>query len=266
MATVPKEMVVNDVVVLDYSAGDYADYLKKKAEYEKDIADYYNSIERIETQEPPKEPEIKNALEGLRIMDVNVQSQTNLTKSPIETGVHITDSKVRMPIRVSIKAICDNLRGELETTKDTRSNIDVDIPIIGGAINSVSNGVVDTVMGYEFETKQKILTMARGVYANIQKMLNDKTRVNGRPKTWIVSTKGAIYQNMTLQSVDQLNDAEHLMVIPVTLNFEELILVGDDEKDSVFLSDDDSPLEISGSLKKGNIFEETWNTVKKAFS
>ena len=137
MATVPKEMVVNDVVVLDYSAGDYADYLKKKAEYEKDI---------IETQEPPKEPEIKNALEGLRIMDVNVQSQTNLTKSPIETGVHITDSKVRMPIRVSIKAICDNLRGELETTKDTRSNIDVGIPIVGGAINSVVNGVVDTVM------------------------------------------------------------------------------------------------------------------------
>lgn len=251
MAQVFKSDVVNDVVVLDYSANEYAEYLKQKQGSE----EYFRNP-----------PEIKNALEGLRIMNVQSSDQSNLTRSPIETGVQISDSKVRMPRKISIKGICDNIRGEIITTKDTRSKINVGIPIIGGAINSVANGVVDSVMGYEYETTQQILTRARSVFKKIHKMYMDKTRINGSPKTWIISTKGSVYNNMILQSIEQLNDAEHLMVIPVTLNFEELMMVGQDTNDNVFLSDDDSPLSMGGSMKKGSIKDRAWEAVKGAFA
>lgn len=261
MATVLKGEVVNDVVVLNYSSGEYAQYLAAYKEYE----DFISPVSE-DLSEMPDPPKIENALEGLRILDVSVNEQSNITRSPIESGANISDSKIRMPRKITIKGICDNMRGPIVTTKDTRSSFDSGIPLIGGAINSVVNGVVDTIMGYEFETEQEILTVARSVYAKIHKMYTDKSMPNGRPKTWIISTKGAVYDNMILQSVEQLNDAEHLMVIPVTLHFEELMMVGEDQTDGVYLDELTSPIKMSGYRKQGNLLDRTLDWFKENFS
>ena len=78
----------------------------------------------------------------------------------------------------------------------------------------------------------------------------------GQPKTYTISSKGAVYSNMILESAEQLNDAEHLMVIPVTLKFKELIIAGTDTEDNVIPAEDqDGPLVMSGYLKKNSWLE-----------
>ena len=116
-------------------------------------------------------------------------------------------------------------------------------------------------MGYEFETRQKILTTARKVYENIDKMYRqtEKDENDLESKLYTISTKGMVYGNMVLVDVEQLTDAEHLLVIPVTLVFEELLMPGGK---SIFpLNEQDSEMEMGGSLKKGNILEETWQSL-----
>ena len=248
-----------------YSIDDFDKYLEAKKLYEEDLGSYYNDIERIETQEPPNPPELEEPLKGLRIMKCDVKEHAELNKSPVESGFRVCDNKTKMPRKIVITGICDNLRGELITTKDTRSKVDTGIPLVGGAINNVVNGVVDTVMGYEFETKQQILTTARRVYQKIDEMYRkiDKDKNGNEPKMYTISTKGMVYGNMILVDVEQLTDAEHLLTIPVTLIFEELIISG--RKSAFAMDDQDAPLEMGGSLKKGNLAEETWNSIKSAF-
>lgn len=207
----------------------------------------------------------QNALEGLRIIDVQVTESSKLTQSPLETGVYVNDFKVRMPRKVTIKGICDNLRGEMQI-EDGRFDLASTtvggyinkIPIAGGAITSIANGIVNEIAGYEYETTQKILSTARTVYRKINDMFTDTSQIDAAgtgmtlPKTWTIATKGAIYTNMILENVEQLNDAEHLMVIPVTLTFVELIMPGLN-RDVLFpANDQDADLEMSGHQKKGS--------------
>lgn len=244
-----------------YAIDKWSDYIDAKRQYEKELEEYYNSIEMIETSDPPQPPEIQKPLRGLRIMKCEVKEHAELNKSPVESGYSICDNKILTPRRITITGICDNLRGELETVKDTRSKINLDVPPVGGAISSVANGIVDTVMGYEFETRQKILTTARKVYESIDKMYRqiEKDENDVEPKLYTISTKGMVYGNMVLVDVEQLTDAKHLLVIPVTLVFEELLMPG---RDSTFpLNEQDSEMEMGGSLKKGNILEETWQSL-----
>ena len=245
-----------------YAIEKWSDYIDKHRQYEAELADYYsNETDPASMGDPPQPPEIQEPLRGLRIMKCDVKEHAELNKSPVESGYRICDNKILTPRRITITGICDNLRGELETVKDTRSKIDLDIPLVGGAINSVANGIVDTVMGYEFETRQKILTTARKVYENIDKMYRqiEKDENDVEPKLYTISTKGMVYGNMVLVDVEQLTDAEHLLVIPVTLVFEELLMPG---RNSTFpLNEQDSEMEMGGSLKKGNILEETWQSL-----
>jgi hypothetical protein len=194
---------------------------------------------------------VETPLYGLRIMNVTVNEQSNIIKSPVESGIRISDNKVRMPSVITITGICDNWRGELETVKDTRS----DTPIIGG--------VVDSLMGYSYETEQRMLSMAKKVYESIDKMYHENIsiNVNGtlRPKTYTISTKGRIYPNMILSGVQQLNDPEHLLVVPVTLTFEELLFLG--EENVMPYSPQDGDIFMGGSIKKGNILQETWQSI-----
>jgi len=254
-----------------YDIDDYAQYLEEKKAYDEEVAEFYNTdtvegIENIELQkDPPSPPEVNEPLKGLRIMKCDVKEHSELNKVPVESGYRVSDNKVRWGRRITITGICDNLRGELKTTKDTRSKVDTGIPIIGGAINNVVNNVVDTVMGYEFETKQEILTTARRVFQKIDAMYRDIEIHEDftEPKLYTISTKGMIYGNMILVDVEQLTDAEHLLTIPVSLVFEELIIVG---KESAFPADDqDAPMSMGGSLKKGNMIEETWEGIKTMF-
>lgn len=254
-------LAVNPVEV--YSISDYADYIAKKKAFEERIA-----LGSSDLSDVPDPPEVERPLEGLRIMNTRVQEKSTTIKSPVESGIRISDNKVAMPRIVTITGICDNLRGPLETTKDTRSNIDVGVPIIGGAINNVVNGVVDTVAGYEFETKQSLIVMARRVYENIDKMYRERITVdiNGtrRPKTYTISTKGMVYSNMTLVDVEQLNDAEHLLTIPVTLTFEEIIFLGENSIHPA--EEQDGDISMGGSVKKGDIINETVDKIKGVFS
>lgn len=279
-----KEQVVNEVLVYREEGGDYARYLAaldqyygKMKKYQSDIAKYNSKIIKIgDPPTPPSKPEPKNyftmPLRGLRIIDVSVSEKTKMTSSPIETGVEITDFKVRMPVEIKIKGICDNLREEknqLEADTDTRDRNSVDIPIIGGAISAITNGIANTVFGYDYEQTLVVLTRARAVYASIHAMLMDKhyvrgvrhwdDRVGNLPEFYTIATKGVIYKNMILESVEQLNDAEHLMVIPVTLNFKEVILASTAGEDNVVPGNNqDGPLTMSGSIKSSGL----WGSIK----
>ena len=265
--------VVNKVVVYDFYTHRYAQLQK---EYLDEYKEYVDNLETqgnwffqeqagyVEEPIPPDPP--TNALEGLNILDVTVQESTKMTSNPVETGVEIVDCKVRMPVTITIKGICDNKRGGSDTTKDTRYGAPgtasegfaagiSKVPFAGGAINNIVGSVVNNVMGYEYEQEETVLTRARMVYSRIHQMLKDRSvdpRFNS-PNTYTISTKGAIYSNMVLESAEQLNDAEHLMVIPVTLKFKELILAGGTEEDNVIPSEDqDGPLTMSGYLKKNS--------------
>lgn len=265
--------VVNKVVVYDFYTHRYAQLQK---EYLDEYREYVDNLETqgnwffqeqagyVEEPIPPEPP--TNALEGLNILDVTVQESTKMTSNPVETGVEIVDCKVRMPVTITIKGICDNKRGGSDTTKDTRYGAPgtasegfaagvAKVPFAGGTINNIVGSVVNNVMGYEYEQEETVLTRARMVYERIHQMLKDRSvdpRFNS-PNTYTISTKGAIYSNMVLESAEQLNDAEHLMVIPVTLKFKELILAGGTEEDNVIPSEDqDGPLTMSGYLKKNS--------------
>ena len=91
-------------------------------------------------------------------------------------------------------------------------------------------------------------------------MLRDENRLKYKDgvyvsKTYTIGTKGAVYSNMVLADVDQLNDAEHLMVIPVTLHFKELIVAGSTDDYQPVLDEQNSNLKMSGYLKKNSWME-----------
>lgn len=276
-----KEQVVNDVLIYKEDTYGYAQYLKDKEryhaeyqKYQKDLAKYESGLFKKKGDKPkePKQPQPKDyftlPLEGLRIIDVSVSEKTKMTSSPIETGVEITDFKVRLPVEIKIKGICDNLREEknqVESAVDTRDRNSVDVPIIGGMISSITNGIANTVMGYDYEQTLMVLTRARAVYANIHNMLMNKSfsektwEYSTAPECYTIATKGAIYQNMMLENAEQLNDAEHLMVIPVTLTFKEVILASTAGSDNVVPSNDqDGPLTMSGAIKSTGL----WGSIK----
>ena len=262
--------VVNDVVVYGYDKSEYAQYLADYAKYEDALVQYMLDNagvpeDEIE-EEPPTPPAVDLPLYGLNIIDIHVTEDSKLTSSPIETGVEVSDFKVRQPIVITIKGICDNLRGGQQTTKDTRYGAKGQpsesfaekmnyIPIVGSGINNIVGGVANAVGGYEFEQTETILTRARRVYESIHKMLRETKTVEatGNPKTYMIGTKGMMYSNMVLENVEQLNDAEHLMVIPVTLKFKELIIVGTDEDDNTIpRNDQEGPMTMSGYIKKNS--------------
>ena len=259
---------INNTTV--YSIGPWSDYLEAWKSYRQYLADYYFELrDTIETAPAP--PELEEPLKGLRIMKCEVKEHAELNKSPVESGFRVSDNKTKMPRRIVITGICDNLRGELKTEKDmiindTRSNFDSGVPLVGGAINRVVNGVTDAVMGYDFETQQQILTTARRVYEKIDDMYRKVSSDSDEsvPKMYTISTKGMVYDHMILADVEQLTDAEHLLTIPVTLIFEELIIAG---KPSAYpMQAQDAEFSMGGSLKVGNLAEETWNSVKSAVS
>lgn len=277
-----KEQVVNDVLVYKEDTYGYAQYLKEKELYHTAYKGYQKQLAAFESlpsflqkeenkPEEPKLPDMKDyfllPLEGLRILDVSVSEKTKMTSSPIETGVEITDFKIRMPVEIKIKGICDNLREakdlKIETTSDKFAKVTDYIPVVGGMINSIASGVYDAVMGYEYTQSLQVLTRARAVYANIHNMLMNKSfndnfgevwKTSNLPEGYTIATKGAIYQNMMLESAEQLNDAEHLMVIPVTLNFKEVILASTAGSDNIVSGNDqDGPLTMSGNIKSTGI-------------
>ena len=280
---VMKSDVVNDVIVYNYDADEYAEYVLSVERYKQELEEYQQRMIDIfanstpdgsnsqEPPEPPEQPEVENALDGLEILDVHVTESSKMTSSPVESGIEVCDFKVRMPRTITIKGICNNRRGKSTTTKDTRygaagtdsagfaAGVDR-VPLVGGAINSVIGGVVNEVMGYEYEQSEDILTVARRVYASIQYMLRDENRLKYKDgvyvsKTYTIGTKGAVYSNMVLADVDQLNDAEHLMVIPVTLHFKELIVAGSTDDYQPVLDEQNSNLKMSGYLKKNSWME-----------
>jgi hypothetical protein len=210
-----------------------------------------------------KEKEILRVLEGFNIFNISVREQSTVIKSPVESGIRISDNKVIMPRVIKVTGLCDNIRGEIETTKDTRSNINLGF----SGVSNVANGVVDYIKGYEFETKQKILSVAKKVYEEIDKMYRERDviNVNGgrRPKTYSISTKGMIYSNMILSDVEQLNDPEHLLTIPVTLTFEELIFLG--EQSAIPANSQDCDIILTGSHKEANLVEKISNWTENIF-
>ena len=203
---------------------------------------------------------VDRPLDGLRIMDVSVQEQANIIKSSVESGIRISDNKVRMPTVITITGICDNKRGPIvEVKKPAKTD---------GIFGSIVDNVRNSIQGYEAETQQQLLSRAKKVYENIDKMFREKelVDVNGstRPKTYTISTKGRIYPNMILSSIRQLNDAEHLMVIPVTIVFEELIFI--DNSNIMPYSPQDGEIVMGGSMKKNDIISETIESIGSFFN
>lgn len=174
----------------------------------------------------------KNALEGFRILSVNVIEKSTMIESPVESGIRVVDNKVIMPVKIRVSGICDNVRGNIKTELDGKKN----------------------------KITQEILTSAKEVYADIYEMLREndfEETDNGiRPKTYTIATKGLIYRNMVLTEVSQVNDAEHLLVIPVTLTFTELLFIGDDFDPIPTFLPDDSGMKANGSLKVDGTYVE----------
>lgn len=216
-------------------------------------------------------------LNGLRIMDVKVYDDCNLTSSPIETGVKISDSKVHLPRKITITGICDNVRGDIVidqsgdgyTIGDSGEIIPKDSlgekifnsalkvgNMVSGAVGGPGLGLVADVANalsdHSITTHQDIEMFAMQVFAEIQEMLDEKE--NG--KTYTISTKGAIYKNMVLKTVEQMNDAERLLVIPVTLTFEQLIFIDGDNNTTVDTADStDQEIAFRGSKAKSEFWD-----------
>lgn len=214
------------------------------------------------------------ALSGLHIMDVKVYDDCNITSSPIETGVKISDSKVHLPRKITITGICDNVRGDIVidqsgdgyTIGDSGEIIPKDSfwkkignsaikvgNMVSGAIGGPGLGLVadvaNALMDHSITTHQDIIRFAMQVFAEIQEMLDEKES----GKTYTISTKGAIYKNMVLKTVEQLNDAERLLVIPVTLTFEQLIFIDGDSKKTVDTADlADQEMSFQGAKTKSS--------------
>lgn len=172
----------------------------------------------------------KNALEGFRILSVNVIEKSTMIESPVESGIRVVDNKVIMPVKIQVSGICDNVRGNIKLDEET---------------NKIT---------------QDISTSAKDVYSTIYAMLREKDfeeTDNGiRPKTYTIATKGLIYRNMILTEVSQVNDAEHLLVIPVTLTFTELLFIGDDFAPIPTFLPDDAEMKANGSLKVDGTYVE----------
>lgn len=170
----------------------------------------------------------KNALEGFRILSVNIIEKSTMIESPVESGIRVVDNKVIMPVKIRVSGICDNVRGNIQNKDD--------------------------------KVIQEIITSAKEVYADIYEMLRNKDfeeTDNGiRPVTYTIATKGLIYRNMVLTEVSQVNDAEHLLVIPVTLTFTELLFIGDDFDPIPTFLPDDSGMKANGSLKVDGTYVE----------
>ena len=172
----------------------------------------------------------KNALKGFRILNVNINEKSTMIESPVESGIRVVDNKVIMPVKIRVTGICDNVRGNIKLDEE------------------------------HDKITQDIITSAKEVYSDIYAMLREKdfeeTETGTRPVTYTIATKGLIYRNMILTEVSQVNDAEHLLVIPVTLTFTELMFIGDDLDPIPTFLPDDSGMKSNGSLKVDGTYVE----------
>lgn len=196
----------------------------------------------------------QNAIEGLQILKCDANESYKIATHPLEDGQVLADMKIKNPTHITITGMCDNLRGPMAYTPEkapsslresiTRSMQD--------AINSVFNGKT-------YDTTQTILSLAKKVYGRLNQMLTEREY-----KTYTIATKGAVYTNMMLVGIDQLNDPEHLLTIPVTLRFEEVLV--SNEKSAITELPDDSTRQMGGNVKEKSMIESMVDSVMNTLS
>lgn len=196
---------------------------------------------------------IDNILRGLQILKVDVNESYKIATHPLESGQITADTKIKNPTTITITAMCDNLRGGIDTVEKEQRSFIQDIKNIG-------QGLKETLWsGKEYNRTQSILSLARNVYAKLHRMLTEREF-----KTYIVATKGAVYTNMMITGITQLNEPEHLLTIPVTIKFEEIL----SSNQSNVIAADDSDVEIvmQGSAKEKGLLPAIGERIGNAVS